>query len=247
MDVSNATVLVTGGSTGIGFAMAKRFAEAGSRVIICGRRAEALEAAKQQVPSFETIRCDVARAADRVELFEEVTRRFPDLNVLLNNAGVQVRPPAYHEGVEWEPIQNEIAINFEAPVHLATLFVPFLVKQPNPTLVNVTSGLAYIPLAFMPTYCATKAAMHSFTLSLRKQLEATPLQVVEMAPPAVNTDLGGPGLHTFGVPLDEYADFAFGKLKEGDLEFGYGTAEAARTAGRGEIDAIFEMMNRGHA
>ncbi len=243
MDAAQATVLITGGSTGIGFALAKRFAHAGSRVIACGRRPDALERAKADVPGLETVVCDVAREEERVALFDRVSRDFPDLNVLINNAGIQNRPPRFDEPQDWTALKNELAINFEAPVHLATLFVPFLVKQRDPVLVNVTSGLAFSPLAFMPTYCATKAAMHSFTLSLRHQLAETPLKVVEMAPPAVDTDLGGPGLHTFGVPLDEYADFAFAKLREGDPEVGYGPAERARTAGRADLDAIFEAMN----
>jgi len=243
MDVSGSTVLITGGSAGIGLALARRFAEAGSRVIVCGRRVEALQEAERAVPGLVAIQSDVAQESDRVKLFDRVTREFPDLNVLVNNAGVQTRPPRFDQGAEWAALKNELAINFEAPVHLATLFVPFLVRQPNPALVNVTSGLAFVPLAFMPTYCATKAAMHSFTLSLRQQLAETPLQVIEVAPPAVNTDLGGKGLHDFGVPLDEYADFAFAKLREGDPEFGYGTAEQARRAGRAELDAVFSAMN----
>ncbi|MGV3614472.1 MAG: SDR family oxidoreductase [Fimbriimonas sp.] len=243
MDVSNATVLVTGGSTGIGFALARRFAESGARVIVCGRRVEALHEAKAAVPSLITIRCDVAKETDRIALFDNVTRDYPELNVLVNNAGIQNRPPKFTEAQDWPSLKNELAINFEAPVHLASLFVPFLAKRANPALINVTSGLAFVPLAFMPTYCATKAALHSFTLSLRRQLADTPVRVVEIAPPAVNTDLGGKGLHDFGVPLDEFADDAFRRLLAGELEFGYGTAEGARLAGRAEIDAIFERMN----
>lgn len=243
MNVSSSTILVTGGSTGIGFALAKRLAEAGSRVVVCGRREDALARAKAEVPALETIVCDVADEAARVALFERVRTEYPDLNVLVNNAGVQIRPPRFDQGVEWAAVRNELAINYEAPVHLATLFVPFLVGQREPALVNVTSGLAFVPLAFMPTYCATKAALHSFTMSLRYQLRETPLRVIEVAPPAVDTDLGGPGLHTFGVPLDEFADFAFAKLKEGDEEFAYGSAEHSRQAGREGIQALFQMMH----
>lgn len=245
MDTSNATVLITGGATGIGFALARRFAASGSRVIVCGRRLEALQEAKRQVASLEIVQCDVAVEDERVQLFEKVKRDYPEVDTIVNNAGVQVRPPRLTDGQDWPTIQNEIDTNFVAPVHLCALFVPFLLTKANPVLINVTSGLAFVPIASMPTYCATKAALHSFTLSLRKQLEETPIQVVEIAPPAVNTDLGGNGLHTFGVPLDEFADDAFRKLGAGLEEFGYGFADQSRLAGRAEIEAIFDRINGG--
>jgi uncharacterized oxidoreductase len=243
MDLGKATVLVTGGASGIGFALARRFLAAGSRVIVCGRRQEVLDAARREAPGLEAIRCDVGREEERVALFERVTREFPEVNVLVNNAGIQNRPPRFTEAQDWIALKSELAINFEAPVHLAALFVPTLTRQPEAALVNVTSGLAFVPLAFMPTYCATKAALHSFTLSLRHQLRETSVRVVEIAPPAVDTDLGGPGLHTFGVPLEEFADAAFRRFAAGELEFGYGSAEGARLAGRTETDAIFAQMN----
>lgn len=240
MNLSESTVLITGGASGIGLAFAQRFAAAGSRVVVCGRRHEVLDEAKSQ--GLETIRCDVGSEEERIALYERVVRDYPDLNVFMNNAGVQVRPPRFTDGVDWAPIKNELAINLEAPIHLAALFVPFLSKRES-TLINVTSGLAFVPIAFMPTYCATKAALHSFTMTLRKQAEGTPMHVVEIAPPAVNTDLGGAGLHTFGVPLDEFADDAFARLVAGELEFGYGTAESRRLIGRDEIERVFEAMN----
>jgi uncharacterized oxidoreductase len=235
--------LITGGATGIGFALAQRFAAAGSHVVICGRRPDALEKAREAIAGLETIRCDVANEHERIELFDRAVRDFPDLNVLINNAGVQVRSPKYDEGVDWSEIRQEIEINFAAPVHLASLFVPYLVKKADSAIVNITSGLAFVPISFLPSYCATKAAMHSFTLSLRHQLIGTPTIVIEIAPPAVNTDLGGPGLHTAGVPLDEFADDAFRRLELGETEFGYESSERRRLAGRSEFDAIFKMMN----
>lgn len=243
MNVQGKRVLITGGASGIGFALAQRFHRDGAQVIVCGRRPEALAEASAQLHGVQTLVCDVAEEANRQRLFEEVSAG--GLDVLVNNAGVQVRPPTFDQPQDWQALQNELRTNVEAPIHLATLFIPVLLKSEAPVLINVTSGLAFVPIAWMPTYCASKAAMHSFTLSLRKQLEHTKLKVVEMAPPAVDTDLGGKGLHTFGVPLDEYADFAYSKLLEGDEEFGYGTAERSRRAGREELDAIFEQINSG--
>lgn len=134
--------------------------------------------------------------------------------------------------------------NLEAPIHLSMLFIPHLLKQQNPSIVNVSSGLAFAPISFMPTYCLTKAALHSFTLSLRHQLRATPIQVVELIPPAVNTDLGGKGLHDDGANLDLFADHCMKKLAAGELEFGYESSETRRVAAKEATDPFFKAMNR---
>jgi uncharacterized oxidoreductase len=169
-------------------------------------------------------------------------KELPGLDVLVNNAGIQRRVRLTEPG-EWEAVREEIAINLEAPVHLSTLFIPHLLRQERPAIVNVTSGLAFAPMAGVPVYCATKAALHSFTLSLRQQLSGTPIEVVEIIPPAVDTDLGGPGLHTFGVPLEEFADAVAARLDRGELEIPYGMAERSSRASRDELDAIFKRMN----
>jgi uncharacterized oxidoreductase len=241
MQLDSNTVLVTGGASGIGLALAERFLQAGSEVVICGRREEKLREAQAKHPGMKIRVCDVADPAGRLALRDWVVSEFPRLNVLVNNAGIQRRIQLQHE--EWAPTQQEIGINFEAPVHLSMLFLPHLSSQERPTILNVTSGLSFVPMASAPIYSATKAALHSFTLSLRHQLSATPIQVVEIIPPAVNTDLGGPGLHTFGVSVDEFIDAVMTRLQAGDLEIPYGFAEQASRASRGELDAIFQRMN----
>jgi uncharacterized oxidoreductase len=243
MQLSDNTILITGGASGIGYAFAERFLAAGSEVIICGRREDKLREAKAKHPEFHTRVGDVGDETERVALFDWATREFPRLNVLVNNAGIQ-RRVNLTESEDWQQTRREIAINFDAPVHLSRLFVAHLLKQERPAIINVTSGLSFVPLANVPVYCATKAALHSFTLSLRQQLSATPLTVIEVAPPAVDTDLGGVGLHTFGVPLDEFADAVFRRLPQGELEIAYGTAEKASRASREELDAIFKFMNQ---
>jgi Short-chain dehydrogenase involved in D-alanine esterification of lipoteichoic acid and wall teichoic acid (D-alanine transfer protein) len=243
MELSGNTILITGGATGIGLAFARRFLEAGNEVIICGRRAERLQEAKEKFPQIHTRVCDVAVESQRVELFDWAASRFPNLNVLMNNAGIQ-RRVRLDESEDWEETRSEIAINFEAPVHLSRLFLPLLQKQKRAAIINVTSGLSFVPLANVPVYSATKAALHSFTLSLRYQLRETSVEVIEIAPPAVDTDLGGVGLHTFGVNVDEFADAMFQGLKRGETEIAYGTAAEASRASRAELDEIFEDMNR---
>jgi len=243
MNLANNTVLITGGATGIGFALAERFLAAGSEVIICGRRQMALDDAYAKQPCLKTIQCDVSVVDERVRLIETIQGEFPRLNILVNNAGIQNRPKPITEPQDWAAHRREIAINLEAPMHLTMLFIPFLLRQPNPAIVNITSGPAFVPMASMPTYCLTKAALHSFTQSVRHQLRETPVQVFEVAPPAVNTDLGGPGLHTFGVPLGEFGDHTMSRLAAGDLEFGYQFSAAGLNAGAEDRKAIFERMN----
>ena len=244
MDLSGHTVLVTGGASGIGAAIATRFLAAGSEVIICGRREEKLREAQAKHPKLLTHVCDVEDPSQRVALFEWAVREFPKLDVLVNNAGIQQRHALASE-LEWAHVRREIAINFEAPVHLTILFIPHLREQERPAIINVTSGLAFLPRAEVPVYCATKAAMHSFTQSLRFQLRETPIKVVDIIPPAVDTDLGGPGLHTWGVPLEEFADAVFAKLKtDDDREIAYQFSAQASRASRRELDEMFVRMNQ---
>jgi uncharacterized oxidoreductase len=242
MQLASHTVLITGGASGIGFALAERFLQAGSEVAICGRRADKLAEAKAKHPGITTFVCDVGQAPGRVALLDWAVKELPGLDVLVNNAGIQRRVKLTEPG-DWEAMREEIAINLEAPVHLSTLFIPHLLRQERPAIVNVTSGLSFTPLAAVPVYCATKAALHSFTLSLRRQLSGTPIEVVEIIPPAVDTDLGGPGLHTFGAPLNEFADAVAARLDRGETEVPYGTAEYVSRASRDELDAISRRMN----
>jgi uncharacterized oxidoreductase len=212
----------------------------GSTVIVCGRREDVLAEAKKK--GLETIRADVGKAADRVALAKEAIERFPKLNVLVNNAGVQHRSRFADDATPWAEREEEIAINFAAPVHLTALFVPHLAKQKDAAIVNVTSGLAFVPGVFAPVYCATKAAMHSLSVTLRYDLKPKSIEVIEIVPPMVNTDLGGKGLHDEGVPLNEFADAMLEGLKRGETEIGYGFSEKARNAARAELDAISARM-----
>jgi uncharacterized oxidoreductase len=202
-----------------------------------------LREAQAKFPRLTIRRCDLAQAGERVALFHWAVAEFPRLNVLVNNAGIQRRVKlAEHEA--WENTQAEIAVNLEAPIHLSRLLIPHLLTQTNPAILNVTSGLAFTPLAAVPVYSATKAALRSFTLSLRHQLAQTPIRVVEIVPPAVNTDLGGPGLHTFGVPVEEFADAVMARLRAGDAEIPYGFSAQASRASREELDELFRGMNQ---
>jgi uncharacterized oxidoreductase len=242
MELSGNTVLVTGGASGIGLAIATRFLAAGSRVIICGRRAAALREAAEAHPGLVTRVCDVSREEERIALADWAIDAYPELDVLVNNAGIQ-RRFRLDEPEPWDETRHEIAINFDAPVHLSLLLLPHLETRRRAAIVNVTSGLAYVPLAIAPVYSATKAALHSFTLSLRRQLADSTVQVVEILPPAVNTDLGGVGLHTMGEPLEPFADAVMARVAAGELEIAYGFAEMRSRAANDAFDEVFTRMN----
>ena len=243
MNLTGNTILITGGASGIGLAFAERFVASGNEVIICGRREDKLAEAKQRLPDIQTRLCDVVSVSERKGLFDWATAEFPDLNVLVNNAGIQ-RRVNITESEDWAATESEIAINLSAPIHLARLFYPHLATKMSSAIINVTSGLSFVPLANVPVYCSTKAALHSFTQSLRWQLKDSPVEVIEVIPPAVDTDLQAPGLHTFGVNVDEFADHVFTGLVAGDSEIAYGTALAGSRASREQLDGIFQQMNQ---
>jgi len=184
------TVLVTGGGTGIGLAVTEQLIHSENQVIICGRREEPLLAAKERFPSLHIRRCNVSDPDARQDLVDWITAEFP-LNILVNNAGIQ-RKVDFREGLrDMDQADEEVAINLIAPIHLSALLIPHLRKQPQAAIVNVSSGLAFTPLAAVPVYCATKAAMHSLSLTMRHQLRGTSVRVFEVAPPMVATGLSG--------------------------------------------------------
>ncbi len=243
MNTGGHTIFITGGASGIGLAFATRLLQDGNTVIVCGRRGSALEQARTQLPGLQVHAADLSLPEERVRVAGWVTAQFPKLDVLFNNAGIQ-QYIKLAESPEWPTIHNELAINLEAHIHLTTLLIPHLAKQPHPAILITTSGLAFVPLAAAPIYCATKAAMRSFTLSLRHQLAKTPIEVVEVIPPAVKTDLGGPGLHDWATPLDEFVDAAYAQLRAGKHELTYGFSQESSEATKEQRDAIFARMNR---
>jgi uncharacterized oxidoreductase len=181
MNAARHTVLITGGATGIGFAIAKKFHAAGNRVILVGRSQEALSKALAALPGAQTQLADVALAADRAKL----VANFPDVTVLVNNAGVQFNDTIAASTPA--SIEYELNVNFTAPVLLAQAFLPLLAQQKSAAIINISSGLALVPKQSASIYCAAKAAMHSFSKTLRWQLEGSNIRVFEVLPPLVDT------------------------------------------------------------
>ena len=189
MDINNNTVLITGGGSGIGLALAVKLLRMGNAVIICGRNKSRLERAKLENPSLHFIVCDITKGEDRDHLVRFIEKQFPNLNILINNAAVQIYINLTSADVNNKDTQLQIETNLIAPINLIGRMLSVLLANKNPAIVNITSDLAYVPMAIAPVYCATKAAMHSFTLSLRHQLRGSQIKVFEVFPPVTNTEL----------------------------------------------------------
>jgi uncharacterized oxidoreductase len=239
MQLSNNKILITGGGTGIGLGLTERFLLEGNTVIICGRRESVLKEVADKHPAVITKVCDLSIDSERVALFQWVKTFHSDLNVLVNNAGIQ----------NWMPIdgpnffsmaRHEIITNIEAPLHLMSLFQSL---QSLNTIINVTSGLSFVPFAKAPVYSATKAFFHSFTQSARYLLKPKSIEVIELIPPALNTDLGGKGLHDHAPPVSDFIESVFEQLKQGKTEAAFGFAEERAKVGAEELKSAFDRLN----
>ncbi|QNK61046.1 SDR family NAD(P)-dependent oxidoreductase [Pedobacter sp. PAMC26386] len=241
MELSNNKILITGGASGIGFGLTERFIRENNTVIICGRREEALKEVSNQFPSVITKVCDLSVEAERIALFEWISENHSDLTVLVNNAGIQKRM-SISDADFYTNAKEEIRVNVEAPLHLSTLFVGLKSLK---TIMNVTSGLAFVPLTGVPVYSATKAFFHSFTLSLKHLLKSKNIEVIEIIPPALNTDLGGKGLHDAAPQVSVFIEDIFEQLKEGKTELSFGFSEIVSNAGPEDLKKAFNQLNAG--
>lgn len=188
MNLSGHTILITGGTAGIGLAFAKKFLELGNEVIVTGRRQSKLDEVKAANPKLHCIQSDVARSADIKALAVRVKAEFPKLDVLMNNAGVMVWKNLRSPAADLDALVEEMDINVSGTIRMVSVFIDILTANKG-TIINVSSGLAFVPLPAAPIYCATKAAIHSYCTSLRFQLEDSGVRVVELMPPAVKTEL----------------------------------------------------------
>jgi uncharacterized oxidoreductase len=205
MKTTGNTILVSGGGSGIGLALAQRWHDAGNRVIITGRNAAKLDAAIAGRANMAAVTLDVTDADAIAAFAKDIVARYPDLNILVNNAGIMNAEDASAKR-DLAQAEATVVTNILGPIRLTDALVDHLAAQDDAAIVNVTSGLAFVPLPKAPTYSATKAAMHSYSVALRIQLEGK-VEVIELAPPAVRTDLT-PGQSTREgyMPLDEFAD-----------------------------------------
>jgi len=220
------TILITGGSAGIGLAFALKFVELGNEVIVTGRRQSVLDEVKKKHPKLHTIQSDVADPAQIITLARRVKMEFPKLDVLMNNAGIMLHKNLKATTADIDGLVIEMNINMGGVIRTTSAFIDILTANKG-TVINVSSALAFVPLPSAPIYSATKAAVHSYTQSLRFQLQETGVEVIELMPPAVKTDLTAdlPESSLKLITTDELVKQSFASLKAGALEVRPGQAK----------------------
>ncbi|MCB4771089.1 SDR family oxidoreductase [Ancylobacter sp. Lp-2] len=250
MDISGNTILITGGNAGIGRALAETLHREGNRVIITGRRRDALEETVAANPGMAYEVLDMSDAQAIVAFAGTVAATYPALNVVINNAGIMVAEDFTAEPVDLAVPEAIIATNLLGPIRLSTALLPHFKRQPAATVVTVSSGLAFVPLVLTPTYNATKAAIHSWSQSLRAQLAGTSVDVIEIVPPAVATDLmPGHAQNPNSMPLDAFIAETVALLKAHPKgpEICVERVGFLRGAeARGEYDQVFAALNGTH-
>ncbi|WP_234572507.1 SDR family oxidoreductase [Rhodohalobacter sp. 614A] len=187
MVLQNNTVLITGGSSGIGLELAQRLIERNNEVLICGRTPEKLQRARQKLPEIKYLQCDISKPADCERLRNWVLEEHPDCNVLINNAAIVHVENFFQDDDILDKADAEIQTNLLAPIRLSKLFAPILSNNKNPAIITITTGLVYVPRTIYPFYNATKSALHSFVQVLRSQSSDSPIDIIEVQFPAVDT------------------------------------------------------------
>jgi uncharacterized oxidoreductase len=244
MNLTDRTILITGGSAGIGLAFALKFVELGNEVVVTGRRQAVLDDVKAKYPKLHTIQSDVADPVQIATLAERVKADFPKLDVLMNNAGIMIYKNLKVMAADPAGLMAEMNINVGGVIGMTSAFIDILTANKG-TVINVSSALAFVPLPSAPIYSATKAAIHSYTQSLRFQLEETGVEVIELMPPAVKTDLTGDLSEGEGITLmttDELVKQSFASFKAGALEVRPGQAKRLALMRRLAPDFINEQL-----
>lgn len=213
MKITGRTVLITGGTAGIGLGLAQRLQGEGNTVVVAGRRTALLDQIVQDHPGLAAVELDVADPDSVRAAFDDVTTRFPDVDVLVNNAGIALYEDL-RTGESLDAAIDVITTNLIGPLRMSSLFVPFFATRGGGTVVNVGSGLGFVPLPASPTYSATKAAIHSYSETQRVQLAGSGIDVVEIVPPAVRTEFGGQQDDDRAMPLPAFLDGVMAILRE---------------------------------
>lgn len=246
MKLKNKTILITGGTSGIGLELAKQLIPLGNTVLVTGRDPEKLDATRQALPGVHVYQSDVSDPDAIAALHDRVLADFPALDVLVNNAGIMRNLNLNHDR-DLQDVTREIEINLSGPVRMIQKFLPHLKTRPDALIVNVSSGLAFIPLPLSPVYCATKAAIHSFSQSLRAQLAGTGVTVIELAPPGVETPLfRGEFAEEMkgqkGMDVGVLAKKAIAGIEAGRLEIRPGLSNVLKTMSRIAPQFMFGQM-----
>ena len=248
MRMSGRTVLITGGASGIGLELARLLVARGNTVIVTGRDQDKLEAARRELPDLQTYQSDVSSPDEIADLHDQVLARHPTLDVLINNAGV-MRNLKLAASRDLKDVTREIDVNLSGPIQMVQQFLPRLLSRKEALIINVSSGLAFVPLSISPVYSAAKAALHSYTLCLREQLRQTSVAVVELAPPPVETSLfrGEFSQEMKGekaMAPEVLARRAVEGIEAGRLEIRPGVSNVLNIMGRVAPSFIFSQMSK---
>jgi uncharacterized oxidoreductase len=246
MNLTGNTILITGGGSGIGRRLAEELHKLGNQVVIAGRRRQALDETINANPGMKSLQLDIEDPAAIRAFAARVAADFPALNVLINNAGIMRPEDLLAQQDDLGDAEATVATNLLGPIRLTAALLPLLRKQPRATLVNVSSGLAFVPLALTPTYCATKAAIHSYTQSLRHQFRGTQIEVLELIPPYVATHLMDGADDPRAMPLEKFIAEVMEILKTQPTpaEICVETVKPLRFAVEGgHYDAVFAGLN----
>ncbi len=246
MKTTGNTILITGGGSGIGRGLAEAFHKLGNKVIIAGRRRQALDQTNAANPGMMAMELDITNAGGIRSFADEIARQHPTLNVLINNAGIMKAENLLAQPPDLADAEAIIATNLLGPIRLTAALMPLLQRQAKATIMNVSSGLAFVPLSATPTYCATKAAIHSYSLSLRYQLQSTAVEVLELIPPYVATELMGPADKGRAMPLDEFIAEVMSILTQHPEEKEISVERVKplrRAVDSGNFDATFKGFN----
>ena len=248
MKISGNTVLITGGGSGIGRALAQALHAKGDTIIVTGRRRSALDQTVAANPGIRSFALDIADRDAIAAFGKMIVAQYPTLNVLVNNAGIMQREDFLADAVDLTTAEATVASNLLGPIRLTAALLPHLRRQPRATVMTVSSGLAFVPIAMTPTYCATKAAIHSWSQTLRHQLRHTNVEVLELAPPYVQTELLGEHQKTDprAMPLDAFIAevMAILETRPDATEILVERVKPQRFAERnGEYDQLFKQRN----
>ncbi len=245
MEINNKnTILITGGASGIGYEFAKQLCDTNT-VIVVGRNKEKLEKIKKELQNIHIFECDVSNPNEIKALYEIISYEFPNLNILINNAGL-MNKLNLQDNLSYEELTKEMNINFNGSVYMTTQFLSLLKKQKTSSIINITSALAYVPMSNSPIYCASKAALHSFTQSLRIQLKDTNIKVFEIAPSVTKTAMGD----SFSeknmkiITTKTVVDTAIKEIKKGKNEIGVGQTNALKILNRIFPSFALKLINK---
>jgi uncharacterized oxidoreductase len=244
MKLQQQTVLITGGSSGIGLELAKQLMAKNNKVIICGRSAENLKRAQSNCPQLHTIQCDISIDTDRYALVEWIKVNHADLSILVNNAAIVHKTDFQSDPDIIEKADAEIKTNLLAPIALAKLFLPLLEQKKSSAIINITTGLVYAPRAVYPIYNATKAALHSFTQVLRQQMKKSSIKVIEVMMPVVDTPWHKGDVPKIAIPVSKAVNEMISKVESDKLEIRIGAVRILYVLSRIAPAFAFRKINQ---